>query len=222
MGRGCRVPVFGLRPVGCLFQSVGYSRGAPGLVPCRLRDVVPAASEAHVLVFHHEDDDGSPPIGCLDRRPLTALRDVLLTRTTTPSLCWFALWERRPGLPDSGPRCRSCTCPNAPTCCFAPVAKVVDLAAGIACLAYSGEAQGTWLEAVNEAGHRVPVDPGDLARFAEASRAAGRVRSPNLVADDRAWVVGTAIGRDDTRRRLARRYRRGPSPPRSRCDTKNR
>jgi hypothetical protein len=38
-----------------------------------------------------------------------------------------------------------------------------------------------------------------LARYAEAGRAAGRVRSPNLWwPDDRAWVVGTDIDGDDT------------------------
>lgn len=166
----------------------------------RVRDVVPAAYEAHVLVSHQGDVDGGPPVGCLDRLSLAALRDVLLPGTTTPDVCWFALWEGHPGLPRQWATLARLRLPERAYLMFrAPVAKVVDLAVEIEGLGHSGDVQGSSSWAVDDAGARVDVDPADMSRYAEAGRAAGRVRSPNLWwPDDRAWVVGTDIDGDDT------------------------
>ena len=166
----------------------------------RVRDVVPSAYQAHVLVTHVEDEDGGPPIGCLDRRSLAAIRDVLATRTATPEVCWFALWEGHPGLPLVWATWPKLHLPERDYLLFrAAVDQVVDLAVETEWLSYSGEVQGMSFVAVDEAGRRAPIDPGDLASYAEAGRAAGRVRSPNLWwPDDRAWVVGTDIDGDDT------------------------
>ncbi len=80
----------------------------------------------------------------------------------------------------------------------APVAKVVDLAVETEQLG-SGDVQGRHFWAVDEAGARVDVDLAEISRYAEAGRAAGRVRSPNLWwPNDRAWVVGTDVDGDDT------------------------
>ncbi len=70
----------------------------------RVHNIVPAAYEAHVLVTHRGDVDGGPPVGCLDRLSLAALRDVLVPHTSTPDLCW----PSRPALAESVVARESC------------------------------------------------------------------------------------------------------------------
>jgi hypothetical protein len=166
----------------------------------RVRDVVPAAYRTHALISHHEDDYGGPPVGCLDARSLTVLRDILRTRTTTPGLCWFALWEGHPGLPRRWATLPKLHLPERDYLLFrAPVAEVVELAIETEYLGHSSDAQGILLSAVDEAGGLVDVDPAEARTFAQADRETGRVRSPNLWwPEDRAWVVGTDIDADDT------------------------
>lgn len=166
----------------------------------RVRDVVPAAYEAHVLVTHKADVDGGPPVGCLDRVSLAALRDVLLPCTATPDVCWFALWEGHPGLPRHWDTLTKLQLPGRAYLLFrTPVAKVVELAVETERLGTSGDVQGLHYWAIDEAGARVDVDPAEISRYGKEGRAAGRVRSPNLWwPEDRAWVVGTDIDGDDT------------------------
>jgi hypothetical protein len=157
----------------------------------RVGDFVPAAYEAHVLVFHHEDDDGGPPT------PEPVLVRALEGTSRTPRQ-----WATLPKL----------HLPERAYLLFrAPVAKVVDLAVGFACLAYYGKAQGTWPEAVNEAGHRVPVDPASLPGSPKASPARrDGCRSPNLVA-----------GRPRMGRRHCDRQGRHSSPARTTLSTRS-
>lgn len=132
----------------------------------RVRDIVPAAYEAHVLVTHQGDDGGGPPVGCLDRSSLAALRDVLLPRTTTPEPCWFALWEGHPGLPRRWATLPKLHLPDRAYPLFlAPVAKGVDLAVETECLGHSGDVQGRSYLVVDEAGARVGVDPAKMTPF---------------------------------------------------------
>jgi hypothetical protein len=165
-----------------------------------VRDVVPAEYEAHVLVRHHPDEDGGPPIGCLDRVSLAAICEVLPFHTATPDVCWFALWEGNPGLPRRWAPLPRMHLPERAYLMFrAPVVDVVALAMEIECLGFDGDAQGCTFIAYDGSGARRDVDPAELARYADEARATGRARSPNLLwPDDRAWVVGTDIDGDDT------------------------
>ena len=93
----------------------------------------------------------------------------------TPDAGWFALWEGHPGLPTRWDALARLQLPERAYLLFrASVAKVVELAVETEYLGHSHEAHGH--------------------DYAEAGRAAGRVRSPNLWwPDARSWVVGTDI-----------------------------
>jgi hypothetical protein len=166
----------------------------------RVRDVVPASYDAFVLITHRGDDDGGPPIGCLDRVSLAVLRDVLVRHTKSPEIGWFALWEGHPGLPRRWQAIPKLQLPDRSYVLFrAPVGDVVELAIETEFLGYSADVQGSVFWAIDSAGRRVDVDMEVIRQYAEDGRAAGRVRSPNLWwPDDRAWVVGTDIDGDVT------------------------
>ncbi len=157
-----------------------------------VRSVIPAAYEAHVLVTHRADSEGGSPIGCLDHVSLAALRDLLLPETTTPDLCWLALWEGHPGLPKRWVRLPKLHLPHRAYLLFSvPGRHIVEQAVETAALQFEEEPQGV--------GYFRQPDEAELLRLAEHSRAVGRVRSPNLWwPEDRAWVVGTDIDGDDS------------------------
>lgn len=157
-----------------------------------VRSVVPASYEAHVLVTHRVDSEGGPPIGCLDHASLAALCDVLLPETMTPDLCWLALWDGHPGLPERWAALPKLQLPHRKYLLFrVPGRQIVEHAVETAALQFAEEPQGV--------GYFPQPGKAELLHLAEHSRAIGRVRSPNLWwPDDRAWVVGTDIDGDDS------------------------
>jgi len=155
-------------------------------------DLVPPGYDAHAIVRHRPDQRGGPPIACLDRRSLAALRDVVVQHTGTPDAGWYALWEGHPGLPTAWQKARRTPIAGRLMLLFAvPVAGVVELAADLAELQWSLDVQGqSWSP---------KPTPGMLAHLAAQARAEGAVRSPNAWwPEDRSWFTSTDVDGDDT------------------------
>jgi hypothetical protein len=160
----------------------------------RVGDFVPAAYEAHVLVFHHEDDDGGPdPRACAGSRfgrdipdspTVGHAAEVAPARTRLLAVSCA-------GRQGCGPRSRD-RVPCVLRQGAGHMAPRRSTRQGIGCLLTR---------------RACPV------RRRQAPRGGTGAVLRTWWPDDRAWVVGTAIDRDDTLRRLARRYRPGPSCP---------
>lgn len=152
---------------------------------------------------HHSGEWASsdqPLYGSLDPLTLKRLSELLVTHTTTPELCHFALWQGTGKSPRSWDAYPGFRLPGRQHWLFAPVPvrEVPTYAVELEVAGFEEQSHEPGATARLLVLGR-PTQPEDLTRWAQWQREQGFVQSPSWWwPEDRAWVVHSEVDYDST------------------------